>query len=192
MSKSWMAMSRIRPPEALRYEAGGGAGSRLVMTASSSVPISPPASRSRSARKDGSKRRLKPTITRGAWRRSRSSTPAPAAGPGRPASHRTPPCRPSRLQSSAPRGYRSGSPSTPRRTFAVRQCLLDVTRQPSRRARSPPAARPAARRRTRMTSRARGWRARLRACIRPMRPQPSTAMPSILPFISTSGRGGTR
>src|SRR5260370_32608109 len=58
-------MSNIRPPEDLIYVAGAGAGSRLVMTASSRVPISPRCTRSRNARKDGSNRRLKPIITRG-------------------------------------------------------------------------------------------------------------------------------
>src|SRR2546429_248037 len=60
-----MVMSRIRPPEDLMYAAGGGAGSRLVMIASSSGPTSPPSSRSRRLLKDGSNRRLKPTITLG-------------------------------------------------------------------------------------------------------------------------------
>src|SRR5256884_5813594 len=60
-----MVMSRMRPPEVLIYAAGGGAGSRLVMSASSRVPISPRCSLSRSALKDGSNRRLKPIITRG-------------------------------------------------------------------------------------------------------------------------------
>ena len=39
MSKSWMVMSRKMPPETLRYSTGAGAGSRLVITTCSSLPI---------------------------------------------------------------------------------------------------------------------------------------------------------
>src|ERR1700728_637437 len=178
MSKSWMAMSRIMPPEVLRYEAGGGAGSRLVMTANSRVPISPPASRSCSARKDGSKRRLKPTMTRGAWRaisfqhararcRSRSTgfsqnTALPALTAAVTSATWVSVGVATKI--AATFGSVSAS-STSRAAFtpsSVATCCAACGRTSNT-----------------MTRRARGWRARLRACIRPMRPQPSTATPSM-------------
>lgn len=62
MSKSWISMSRKMPPERSIYDTGGGAGSRLVMTSVSGLPISPSCSRRLSAAKLGSKRRLKPIM----------------------------------------------------------------------------------------------------------------------------------
>src|SRR5882724_6929978 len=62
-SKSWIIMSRNRPPETLMYSSGGGPGSRLVMTTSSTSPTSPLRIAAWSARLVGSKRRLKPMAT---------------------------------------------------------------------------------------------------------------------------------
>ena len=171
-------MSRMRPPEVLIYAAGGGAGSRLVMSASSRVPISPRCSLSRSALKDGSNRRLKPIITRGllpaislqhARARSRSRStgfshstalPAPTAavinGTWLSVGVAT---------STAPTSPADRTSSTLRAMFtpnSVAVCCAASARTSNT-----------------ITSLARGCRARFRACIRPMRPQPSTAMPTI-------------
>src|ERR1700722_3363835 len=62
-SKSWIIMSRNRPPDTFTYEIGGGAGSKEVIDRSSLLPISPPSAAAFSAAKLGSKRRLKPIIT---------------------------------------------------------------------------------------------------------------------------------
>ena len=64
MSKSWMAMSLNRPPDTATYEGGGGAGSLEVICRLSMFPIPPSSSFALSARKFGSKRRLKASSRR--------------------------------------------------------------------------------------------------------------------------------
>src|SRR6266853_1017547 len=183
-----MVMSRMRPPEVLMYVAAGGAGSRLVMPASFRVPISPRCTRSRSALKDGSNRRLKPIITRGllpaislqqARARSRSRSTGFSHSTALPAltaalingtcvsvgvATRTPPTSAADRTSSTLRAILTSN------SLAV--CCAASGRTSNT-----------------MTSLARGWRARFRACIRPMRPQPSTAMPTILGEKFIAGRG---
>ena len=63
MSKSWIVMSRKMPPDRLMYSTGGAPGSREVMLTISTAPTAPSSIALRTARKCGSKRRLKPTIS---------------------------------------------------------------------------------------------------------------------------------
>src|SRR5579875_1806620 len=63
MSKSWIVMSRKRPPEPAAYDSGGGEGSRLVMRSRCGSPTRPFTTASRTALCAGSKRRLNPTMS---------------------------------------------------------------------------------------------------------------------------------
>src|SRR6266513_575145 len=184
-----MVMSRMRPPEVLIYVCGGGAGSRLVMTASSRVPISPRRSRSRNALKDGSNRRWKPIITRGVLRaislqharaRSRSRSTGFSHSTALPA-----PTAAVINGTWVSVGVATSTPSTSPadRTSSTLRAMFTPNSVAVCWAASASTS-------NTITSLARGCRARFRACIRPMRPQPSTAMPTI--FGSPEYRSGPR
>ena len=77
MSKSWIIMSRNRPPDRWMYAIGGGAGSREVICTSSTAPMRPRSISSRRRRNEGSNRRLNPIIS-GTPRRTAAATPRSA------------------------------------------------------------------------------------------------------------------
>src|SRR5262245_11276888 len=172
-SKSWIIMSRNRPPETLMYSSGGGPGSRLVMTTSSTSPTSPLRIAAWIARLVGSKRRLKPMATgTRCFRRSARQRSTRLISRSIGFSHSTAlPMRADAVMRSTWVFVEDATTTASSSGSARAAAGLGAVRAPSCRARSAAALDTGS---TMYLTRALGCAATLRACSLPMRPAPKT------------------
>src|SRR5690606_33017436 len=170
-SRSWMVKSLNRPPLVGMKPGGGAAGSWLTSCSDSSRPMSPASTRALSARKCGSKRRLKPSTKRAPANSGCAARTLPrsrsmgfsqnTALPARTAACACARCWSVELQTSTPRVAGSASASSSPATCAFHS----VAR----------AAATSARGSTTYFRRSPGCAAALAPCTWPMRPAPIRA-----------------